>query len=72
MQVYLHQVKQIVDTLAIVSTPLEEEDIIFYILNGLPQDFNPFKTTIRMRCQSISVQELQELLLIEEQEVGAV
>lgn len=61
--------KSIVDTLATVSSPLEEEDIILYILNGLPSHFNSFKTTIRTRSETITVSELQELLLIKDQQL---
>lgn len=51
MTEYLRQMKKILDTLVSVSASLEEEDIVLHILNGLPPDYNPFKTTIRAISQ---------------------
>lgn len=46
---YLNQIKRIVDTLAAVSSPLEDEDIVLHILNKLPSSFNSFKMAICTR-----------------------
>lgn len=54
IQDYLQQVKTIIDTLITVSLPVDDEDIILYMLNGLPPTFNAFKTAIRTRSQTYS------------------
>lgn len=67
---YLQQLKKIFYMLASVSAPLDE-DIILYILNGLPAQYNSFKTAIRAISHQISVIDLQELLLIEEHQLDS-
>lgn len=57
----------IADTLAAVSAPLDDEDLVLHTLNGLPASYNAFKTAIRTRSDSISLAELQDLLFIKEQ-----
>lgn len=48
MAKYLKHVKTITDTLASVSYPLDEEDTVLYILNGLPPVFKHSK--LRFEC----------------------
>lgn len=67
MAEYLQQVKSLVDTLVVVSSSIEEEDIVLHVLNGLPTKYHPFKTAIRTRSKSVSVAKSNDLLLIEEQ-----
>ncbi|KAI0488556.1 hypothetical protein KFK09_028392 [Dendrobium nobile] len=40
MQQYLSQIKNIVDNIAASGSEVEPEDIVFYILNGLPSTYN--------------------------------
>lgn len=47
MEQYLEQIKDIVDQLALASSPADIEDIILETLNGLPTEYDAFKTTIR-------------------------
>lgn len=63
---YAQKIKHISDTLAAISSPVDEEDLIIHTLNGLPQEFGPFKTSICTRSSSISLEEFQALLLCEE------
>lgn len=69
MSDYLQKIESITDTLVVVSAPIDEEDLVLYILNGLPPEYNAFKTVVRTRLQSVPVSKLQELLLIEEQQI---
>lgn len=63
MHHYLKQIKQNSNTLATISTPVEDEDMIFFTLNGLPADYNIFKKAVRNHSQAITMSELQELLV---------
>lgn len=63
---YLQHIKMLIDMLMAVGSPIDDEDITLHILNGLPDKFNAFNTTVRLRPQSISIIELQDLFLVEE------
>ncbi|KAF5187502.1 Retrovirus-related pol polyprotein from transposon re1 [Thalictrum thalictroides] len=63
---YFHHIKQIVDNLAAVGSPVNDDDIVVYVLNGLPDDYGPFTTYIRVRSDPTSTDELHNLLLSEE------
>lgn len=65
MEDYLGQVKTLSDQLTLVSSPIDDEDLVLIILNGLPDEYNAFKTTIRARAESISVDCLCSLLCSE-------
>ena len=45
---------------------IDEEDVLIHTLNGLPHEFNAFKTSIRTRAQPITIEELHTLLKAEE------
>ncbi|KAI0492718.1 hypothetical protein KFK09_026994 [Dendrobium nobile] len=66
MQQYLDQIKKIVDSIATAGSTVDTEDIILYILNGLPTAYNPFKTAIRTSLQPINLDDLYSLLCSEE------
>ncbi|CAL5415270.1 unnamed protein product [Camellia sinensis] len=55
MEDYLGQVKTLSDQLTLVSSPIDDEDLVLIILNGLPDEYSAFKTTIQARAKSISV-----------------
>lgn len=63
---YVQKIKTISDSLAAVSCPVDEEDLIIHTLNGLPPEYGAFKTAIRTRSSPISIEELHVLLLREE------
>ncbi|KAI0496236.1 hypothetical protein KFK09_022547 [Dendrobium nobile] len=63
---YLDQIKKIVDSIAAAGSNVDTEDIVLYILNGLPAQYNPFKTAIRTSLQPISLDDLYSLLCSEE------
>ncbi|PKU68330.1 Retrovirus-related Pol polyprotein from transposon TNT 1-94 [Dendrobium catenatum] len=66
MQQYLAKIKSIVDTIAASGSNVDQEDIILYILNGLPSAYNSFKTAIRTSLLPIDLDTLYLLLCSEE------
>lgn len=50
----------------LLGSPQDAEDIILYILNGLPPAYNAFKIAIRTKLQPISLGGLYSLLCSEE------
>ncbi|GMQ04334.1 hypothetical protein CsSME_00049783 [Camellia sinensis var. sinensis] len=62
MDEYLTQIKSIADQLALAASPVDDEDLVLLILNGLPDEYNAFKTSIRTRSESISIGVLCSLL----------
>ncbi|KAA8531700.1 hypothetical protein F0562_006583 [Nyssa sinensis] len=66
MKDYLDKVKQITDKLVATSNTIFDEEIVLVILKGLPREYMSFKTTIKAREASITVEELSNLLLSEE------
>ncbi|KAI0495405.1 hypothetical protein KFK09_021706 [Dendrobium nobile] len=65
MQQYLLQNKNLVDNIAVSGSQLDTEDIILYILNGLPS-YNSFKTAIWTSLHPIDLDNLYSLLISEE------
>ncbi|KAI0516541.1 hypothetical protein KFK09_009218 [Dendrobium nobile] len=63
---YLDQIKKLVDNIAAAGSTVDTEDIVLYILNGLPATYNSFKTAIRTSLQPINLDELYSLLSSEE------
>ncbi|KAK6156491.1 hypothetical protein DH2020_010739 [Rehmannia glutinosa] len=63
---YLDEVKSITDSLASVTKPMDEDDLVLYILKGLPIEFDTLRASIRVRPDAISVTELTNLLIVEE------
>ncbi|PKU66914.1 Retrovirus-related Pol polyprotein from transposon TNT 1-94 [Dendrobium catenatum] len=66
MHQYLAENKAIVDQIAVAGSVVDTEDIILYILNGLPNLYQPFKTAIQTMLHPISLDQLYPLLLSEE------
>ncbi|PKU78594.1 Retrovirus-related Pol polyprotein from transposon TNT 1-94 [Dendrobium catenatum] len=66
MQQYLMQIKNLVDNIAVSGSKIDTEDIIIYILNGLPSSYNSFKTSIRTSLHPIDLDTLYSLLCSEE------
>ncbi|KAI0513781.1 hypothetical protein KFK09_009811 [Dendrobium nobile] len=63
---YLNEVKTLVDQIAAAGGHIEEEDIILYILRGLPQNYQSFKTSIRTMTQPLNLDQLYSFLITEE------
>lgn len=66
MEVYLSQIKEISDQLALAGTPVDDEDLVFLTLKGLPDEYDSFKTSIRTRSEEVSMADLCSLLCSEE------
>ncbi|PKU62337.1 Retrovirus-related Pol polyprotein from transposon TNT 1-94 [Dendrobium catenatum] len=71
MTQYLSDIKSLVDQIAYAGSSIDTEDIILYILNGLPASFQAFKTAIRTMITPISLDQLYPLLLSEEINIAA-
>ena len=54
--------KKITNELALAQTPVAEDDLIIFILNGLRMEFKEISITIRARETSISLEELHDKL----------
>ncbi|XP_028095425.1 putative protein TPRXL [Camellia sinensis] len=65
MEAYLQQFKDISDQIALVTTPIDDEDLILLVLNGLPDEYNSFKTAIRARSGAVTMEEVSSLLCSE-------
>lgn len=66
MSDYVQKIKHLSDSLAAVHCPVDDEDLIIHTLNGLPQEYVSFKTSIRTRSSPLTIEELHVLLLCEE------
>ncbi|KAA8532678.1 hypothetical protein F0562_032711 [Nyssa sinensis] len=63
---YMSRVKSLVDDLALIRHPLNDAQIMTYILNGLGDEFKELAAAIRVRDTSISFEDLYDKLLDEE------
>lgn len=71
MTQYLTEIKSLVDNIASVEAKIDNEDIIFYTLNDLLSQYQSFKTAIRTQLNSISLEDLYPLLVIEEIKIAS-
>ena len=55
---YVGKMKTLGDEMAAAGRPLEDEELIEYILTGLDHDFNPIVSTLISRADPISVSEV--------------
>ena len=56
MQAYIDQIKE-----CAAGSILDDEELVFHALNGLPSAFNSFKTPLRARAEPIKFDELISL-----------
>ncbi|PKU70181.1 Retrovirus-related Pol polyprotein from transposon TNT 1-94 [Dendrobium catenatum] len=66
MNQYLEQIKTLVDNIAAAGSHIDPEDILMYILNGLPPTYNAFTTAIRTSQLPINLDVLYSHLCSEE------
>jgi hypothetical protein len=64
---YVGKMRALADEMASAGNPLDDEDIISYILAGLDDEYNPVVTTLVARSDSVSVAEAYAQLLNFEQ-----
>lgn len=60
---YMQTIKWIADDLAFIGHPLNEDELIVYVFNGLEPDFKEINATVRARDSPISFEELHDKLL---------
>ncbi|PKU64810.1 Retrovirus-related Pol polyprotein from transposon TNT 1-94 [Dendrobium catenatum] len=63
---YLIEIKSIVDKISAAGSNIDPEDVILYILNGLPNSYQSFKTSIRTMLTPLTLDQLYPLLISEE------
>ena len=63
---YLQRTEEIADALASAGAPVEDSELIFVILHGLPPEFDSFVDAIQFRLGSTTIDELHGLLLSKE------
>ena len=63
---YIKRIKELKDKLSNISVIIDFEDLIIYTTNGLPSEYNTFRTSIYTRSTSVSFEELHVLLISEE------
>lgn len=63
---YLKQVKSTIDELALVDSPLTNDDLTLCILNGLGYEFHDIAGTIRTQENPLVFEELHDLLVSHE------
>lgn len=64
---YVSKMKSLADEIATTGKPLDEEDLVSYILAGLDYDYNPLVSSVATRVEPLTVAELYALLLSFEQ-----
>ena len=60
---YFRQTKMLADTLAAIGQPLRDDEIIAYILAGLGNDYDSLVTTLSVRMEDITLDEVYAHLL---------
>lgn len=68
---FLSSVKCVSDELAMVQSPVDEDDLVIYVLNDLSPKFQPIATVIRAKDTPITFEELSDKLVDFEQNVLA-
>lgn len=66
MENYIDTIKEFAQKLATTGSPIDDHNLIFHTLRGLPRPFNGFKTVIRTRGNDIMFDELVTMLNGEE------
>ena len=71
MAVYMARTKEIYDSLATINVTVEEDEMVQVYIRGLTSKFEAFRMAVNTREDTHSFFELQSMLLIEENHVGA-
>lgn len=59
---YLIQIKESVDNLTTISIMIDDEDVLLYMMNGLPTEYKSFHTSIPTHSEYVALDELHTLL----------
>jgi hypothetical protein len=60
---YYNRVKHLADTLAVIGAPLHDDEIVAYLLTGLPEEYDPLVTSVTARADPMSLGEVYTNLL---------
>ncbi|CAL9001359.1 unnamed protein product [Prunus brigantina] len=63
MMEFLQSVKALADELALIDSPISDDDLVIHILNGLGSDFKEIAAAIRARETPITFEELHDKLV---------
>ena len=63
---YFQKFTKLVDTLAAIAKPLDEDDITSFLLGGLNSEYDSFVTSVTTRVDPISIDDLYSHLLAHE------
>ncbi|KAF4379061.1 hypothetical protein F8388_022148 [Cannabis sativa] len=63
---YLDKVKILADSLSVAGTPMDENDLIMHLLNGLGPEFDPVVVHVTSLVDDLSLESIQSLLLTHE------
>ena len=63
---YFHQFTTLVDTLAAIVQPLNDFEIVSFLLAGLGSDYDSFVTLVTTRVDPLSIEDLYGHLLAHE------
>jgi hypothetical protein len=66
---YSTKVKNLVDSLASITTFVDDEDLMFVTLNGLGKNYSQFRTSIAVRETFFDFQDLITLLISEKMRI---
>ncbi len=66
---YSTKVKNLADVLTFIGAPIDDEDLVAIILNGLGKDYSQFRTSIVVRETFPNFQDLITLLISEEMRI---
>jgi len=64
---YLLAIKKIVDSLAAIGSAISNDDHIEAILDGLPEDYDSFVTSVTSRLDPYTIDDIEALLLAQEE-----
>lgn len=70
INVYLHRIKSISDSLGAINERTKDIDLVHYTLNGLGPEYGPFVTTIEHRSSPNTFSELRSSLLTQKQRLA--
>ena len=60
---YFNKMRSIKDELAAAGKPVNDDEVVSHILNGLDYDYNPFVSSMLSRVEPISLSDLLSQLL---------
>lgn len=66
MTQYLSEIKALVENLGATSAHIDRKDIILYIVNGIPPNYQSFKTAIQTKLTPISLNDSDSPLYSEQ------